>query len=426
MLYWREATPPGIPADDKEPKMDFSIPSDLQALVDRARHFVETEVYPLEGDFLLGEFAALAPRLKSGRARARELGLWLPQIAKAHGGLGLDLLGHGLVSAELGRSFLGHYMCNCQAPDAGNMEILVQYGTAEQKARFLGPLLAGEIRSCFGMTEPDYPGSNPSWMGARAEKDGGEYLITGNKWFATGADGAAFAVVMAITDPEAPRHGRASMFLVPADTPGFKVTANTPVMGHRGEGWMSHGEIRLEGCRVPEENRLGPEGAGFLIAQERLGPGRIHHCMRWLGVCERCFDLLCAHSVKRQVAPGRPLALQQFVHGWIAESRAEIDAARLLVLRAAWTIDRKGTKEAADLVSLIKFHTAKAMMKVIDRAIQAHGGLGVTDYTPLAFFYRQERAARIYDGPDEVHKIVVAKRILKKYAAELPAAGEGA
>lgn len=396
--------------------VDFSIPQDIQSLMDKARNFVETELYPIESEFLSREFGALAPVLAEKRAKARQLGLWLPQIAKEHGGLGLSLLGHGLVSAELGRTFLGHYACNCQAPDAGNMEILIQYGTEAQKARYLRPLLDGEIRSCFGMTEPDHPGSNPTWMGTRAVKEGAAYVITGNKWFATGADGSAFAVVMAITNPEAPRHERASMFLVPTDTPGFKVVCNTPVMGHRGEGWESHGEIRLENCRVPEENRLGPEGAGFLIAQERLGPGRIHHCMRWLGVCERSFELMCTYALKRQVAPDRPLALQQFVHGWIAESRAEIDAARLLVLHAAWTIDHRGMKAARDLVSLIKFNTANAMMNVIDRALQTHGGLGVTDYTPLAFFYRNERAGRIYDGPDEVHKIVVAKRILKGLA----------
>ena len=401
--------------------MDFQIPQDIQTLCDQVRRFMTTEVYPLEKEFLVEGFGAVLPRLDEMRTRIKAMGLWLPQIPKAHGGLGLGLLGHGLVSAELGRSILGHYLCNCQAPDAGNMEILIQYGSDAQKERYLEPLLAGEIRSCFAMTEPDHPGSNPTWMGTRAEKDGDSYVLTGNKWFASGADGAAFAVVMAITDPDAPRHERASMFLVPALTPGFEVIANTPVMGHRGEGWMSHGEIRLEGCRVPKENRLGPEGAGFLIAQERLGPGRIHHCMRWLGVCERCFELMCEYAVKRQVAPDRPLAFQQFVHGWIAESRAEIDAARLLVLRAAWTIDNQGMKAAQELVSLIKFYTANVMMNVIDRAVQVHGGLGVTDYTPLAFFYRFERASRIYDGPDEVHKTVVAKRMLKKFAAELSA-----
>jgi alkylation response protein AidB-like acyl-CoA dehydrogenase len=399
--------------------VDFAIPDNIQTLLDKVRQFMETEVYPLERELLVTGFQEVWPRVEEKRRLAREKGFWLPQISKQYGGLGLSLLGHGLVSAELGRSILGHYLCNCQAPDAGNMEILIQYGTEAQKERYLKPLLAGKIRSCFAMTEPDHPGSNPTWMGTRAKKEGDAYVLSGSKWFATGADGAAFAVVMAITNPDAPRHERASMFLVPADTPGFEVVCNTPVMGHSGVGWMSHGEVRLTDCHVPQENLLGPEGAGFHIAQERLGPGRIHHCMRWLGICERCFDLMCDYAVKRQVAPGRPLAMQQFVHGWIAESRAEIDAARLLVLRTAWAIDNQGMKAAQELVSLIKFHTAKAMMNVIDRAIQVHGGLGVTDYTPLAFFYRFERAGRIYDGPDEVHKLVVAKRILKKYAGDL-------
>ena len=406
--------------------MDFTVPVEIQTLLDKVRQFLETDLYPIEKVFLVEGFKAVLPQLEEKRARARELGFWLPQIAKQHGGLGLSLLGHGLVSAELGRTVFGHYVCNCQAPDAGNMEILIQYATEAQQARYLNPLLAGTIRSCFAMTEPDHPGSNPTWMGTRAEKDGDAYVISGNKWFATGADGAAFAVVMAITNPEAPRHERASMFLVPTDTPGFNVVCNTPVMGHCGEGWMSHGEIRLENCRVPKENLLGPEGAGFRIAQERLGPGRIHHCMRWLGICERCFELMCDYAVKRQVAPGRPLAMQQFVHGWIADSRAEIDAARLLVLRTAWSIDHQGMKEARELVSLIKFYTAKVMMNVIDRAVQIHGGLGLTDYTPLSFFYRSERAGRVYDGPDEVHKLVVAKRILKKYAGGLTPGGETA
>lgn len=403
--------------------MDFTIPEDIQAILDKVRDFLEKEIYPIEGDFLEKGFGTMVPQLEEKRAKVRALGLWLPQIAKEHGGMGLTLMGHGLVSSELGRSPLGHYAFNCQAPDAGNMEILIQYGSDAQKGQYLKPLLDGKIRSCFAMTEPDHPGSNPVWMGTTATKDGDMYVINGNKWFASGADGAAFAVCMAVTNADAAPHERATMFLVPADTPGYKVTANTPVMGHRGDGWASHGEITFSNCRVPKENMLGPEGGGFLLAQERLGPGRIHHCMRWLGICERCFELMCDHSIKRQVAPGVPLATRQFLHGWVAESRAEIDAARLMVLKAAWAIDHVGMKEANEQVSLIKFSTAKVMMNVIDRAIQAHGGLGVTDYTPLSFFYRFERAGRIYDGPDEVHKLVVAKRILKRRAAKLMESG---
>ncbi len=397
--------------------MDFAVPDEIQAILVKVRRFVEDELFPLEADFLVKGFNAVQEELEQKRARVKELGLWLPQISKEHGGLGLGLTGHGLVSAELGRSPLGHYAFNCQAPDAGNMEILIDHATGLQKERFLDPLLAGTIRSCFAMTEPDYPGSNPVWLGTRAVKDGPEYVIDGEKWFATGADGAAFAVVMAVTDPQAPPHRRASMFLVPADTPGFHVVRNTPVMGHCGAGWASHGELRFENCRIPLDNLLGKVGEGFRLAQERLGPGRIHHCMRWIGVCERCFEIMCGYAAKRQVSPGEVLGTKQSAQNWIAESRAEIDAARLLVLHAAWTIDNQGAKEARDQISLIKFFVANVMLNVIDRAIQMHGGLGVTDYTPLAFFYRFERAGRIYDGPDEVHKLVVAKRILKKCGA---------
>ncbi|NLF57365.1 MAG: acyl-CoA dehydrogenase [Candidatus Hydrogenedens sp.] len=396
--------------------MDFSITSEMQAVLDRVRAFVEGELFPLGPRFLQEGFGALLPELDALRGRVREAGLSIPQIEKEHGGMGLSVLEHGLVSAELGRSPMGHYVFNCQAPDAGNMEILIKYGTEEQRARYLKPLLAGEIRSCYGMTEPDHPGSNPVWMGTTAVKDGDDFVINGKKWWATGADGATFAIVMAVTNPDAPLHLRASQIIVPMDAPGFSVSAITPFMGHKGEGWASHGELLLENVRVPQSSLLGPEGAGFLIAQERLGPGRIHHCMRWIGVCERCFELMCRYAVRREVAPGHPLATRQFVQGWVAESRAEIDAARLMVLHAAWMIDKVGPKEARDNVSLIKFTVANTMMRVIDRALQVYGGLGVSDYTPLALFYRTERAGRIYDGADEVHKISVAKRILRGYA----------
>ncbi len=396
--------------------MDFSLSAEMEDLQGRVRRFIEEEVYPVERTFLLEGFGAVEPECERLRHRAREQGFWLPPIPREYGGMGLGLVDHGLVSAELGRSPLGHYVCNAQAPDAGNMEILIRYATDAQKARFLQPLLEGRIRSCFSMTEPEHAGSNPVWMSTTAVRDGDHYVINGHKWFTTAADGAAFAVTMAVTDPDASSHERASMFLVPTDTPGFRLECNTPVMGHRGEGWHSHGEIRYKDCRVPAENLLGPLGAGFVIAQERLGPGRIHHCMRWLGICERCFDLMCDRAWEREVAPGDPLAGKQFILGWIAESRASIDAARLLVLRTAWRIEREGARAARDDVSLIKFHVAQVMMDVIDRAVQVHGGLGVTDYTPLAFFWRNERAGRIYDGPDEVHKLVAARRALKARA----------
>src|SRR6185369_7737105 len=247
----------------------------------------------------------------------------------------------------------GHWAFNCQAPDAGNMELLMQYGTDAQRERFLAPLVRGEIRSCFTMTEPEHAGSNPVWLSTTARKEGGEWVLHGHKWFATGADGAAFAICMATTDPDAEdRHRRASMILVPTDTPGFERLGNLSVMGDRGGDWASHGEVAYHGARVPLENLLGGQGLGFLIAQERLGPGRIHHCMRWIGICERVFDTMCRHITHRKIDDEKTLATRQIAQAWVAEARAEIDASRLMVLNAAWTIERKGFQVARDQVSL--------------------------------------------------------------------------
>jgi alkylation response protein AidB-like acyl-CoA dehydrogenase len=319
----------------------------------------------------------------------------------------------------LGQSLIGHYVFNCQAPDAGNMEILIEHGTPEQKKTYLEPLLRGDIRSCFAMTEPEHAGSNPTWLSTQAKKDGKDYVINGHKWFASSADGATFAVVMAVTNPDAPAHERASQILVPLNTPGFKFVKNLSVMGHVGEDHASHAEVRFENCRVPQSNLLGKEGAGFAIAQERLGAGRIHHCMRWLGICERAFHLMCKRAAERELAPGKPLGTRQIVQMWIAESRAQINAARLMVLEAAWKIQNLGQKEARVEISCIKFFVAGVLLEVLDRAIQTHGGMGLTTETPLAAFYAAERGARIYDGPDEVHKMVVARQAMKKYGVQV-------
>ena len=397
--------------------MDFSISNKMGELLRTIRQFVEREIHPLETR-AEKSFLAVLPELQRKRAQVKELGLWAPQIAKEYGGMGLSFMEHALVSEELGRSPLGHFVFNCQAPDSGNMEILIEFGTEQQKERWLRPLARGEIRSCFSMAEPEYPGSNPVWMGTTAIKDGVEYVINGHKWFTSAADGAKFAIVMAVTDPDAGPHGRASQFIVPTDTPGFRLVRNISCMGHAGEDWASHAEIVYENCRVPRANLLGPEGAGFAIAQARLGPGRIHHCMRFIGICERAFDLMCTRAAQRELAPGDKLGSRQSVQNWIADSRAEINAARLMVLEAAWTIDTRGTKEAREEISLIKFYVANVMMNVIDRAIQVHGALGISDDILLSGFYRSGRGARIYDGADEVHKTVVAKRILKRYGLQ--------
>ncbi len=395
--------------------MYIEVSSETKMILDTMREFIREEVLPLEKLFLAHDFETLVPKLQEKRAKAKSLGLWLPQIPQEYGGMGLSLVDHGHVSEVLGQTPLGHYIFNCQAPDAGNMEILIEHGTEEQKETFLKPLLAGETRSCFSMTEPGHPGSNPTWMSTTAVKEGDSYIIDGHKWFTSAADGAAFAIVMAVTNSEASKHLRASMIIVPTDTPGFTLVRNISVMGERGEGFASHAEVLYDECRVPQTNLLGAEGAGFVIAQNRLGPGRIHHCMRWIGICERAFDLMCRYAVIREVAPGRPLASQQTIQNWAAELRAEINASRLMVLHAAYKIDREGTYAARDEISLIKFYVANVLQRVLDLAIQTHGAMGMTDELPLAWWYRHERAARIYDGADEVHKRSVARRIFKRY-----------
>jgi acyl-CoA dehydrogenase len=400
--------------------MDFAIPESLRPILADIRAFLDERVIPVEETFKGAEdFTPVEAAMREVRAEAKARGLWLPQMAKRHGGMGLSLLEHGLVSEVLGRSPLGNYALNCQAPDAGNMEVLAEYGSRAQRERFLEPLLAGEIRSCFAMTEPDKAGSNPVWLGTTATKDGDDYVIEGHKWFTTAADGAAFSIVMAVTEPEGPPHKRATMFIVPTDNPGFRLVRNIPIMGEAGSGWASHAEVRFEGCRVPASAMLGFPGAGFLIAQARLGPGRIHHCMRWIGICERAFDMMCERAATRELSPGKPLATKQTIQNWIAESRAEIDAARLAVLHAAWRIDAVGQKAARVEVSAIKFHVAKVLRSVLERAIQTHGALGITDDTVLSYFYRHERGAQIYDGPDEVHKSVVAREVLKRFGFDL-------
>jgi len=393
---------------------------ELLGLLDRIKVFVRTQIYPLESDFLRHPFRDLVPELRAKREQVKAAGLWAPHLPEEHGGLGLTLSEFALVSEELGRTPLGHYLFNCQAPDIGNMEILMAHGRAEQKEKYFVPLARGDVRSCFSMTEPEHPGSNPTWMSTTAVKEGDDYVINGHKWFTSSAEGASFAIVMAITNAEASSpYKRASQIIVPIPAAGFTLVRNINVMGDEGSDYASHAEVRFEDCRVPQTNLLGQEGDGFAIAQERLGPGRIHHCMRWIGICERAFDLMCNYAARRELSPGVLLASRHNVQEWIAESRAEINAARLLVLQTARTIDLQGTLSAREDISLIKFFVAGVLQKVLDRAIQVHGALGLTDATVLSYWYRHERAARIYDGPDEVHKSVVARTELRKYGVKL-------
>ena len=389
----------------------------LDIILKKVRYFVESELFPLEKQAAEKGFYEIEPILKQKREKVKALGLWTPQLPKKWGGLGLSLAEFGQVSEQLGRTPYGHYVFNCQAPDAGNMEILIEHGTAEQQEQFLWPLLRGETRSCFSMTEPHHAGSNPIYMSTIAKKVGENYAINGHKWFTSSADGANFAVVMALTNPNSPNpYHRASQIIVPTNTQGFELVRNIAVMGEAGEGYVSHAEIKYNNCVVPQNYLLGKENEGFAIAQERLGPGRIHHCMRWIGICERAFELMCRRAMTRELSPDVFLSSKQTIQNWVAESRAEINAARLLVLDAAKKIDEVGTYRARVEISCIKFYVANVLQKVLDRAIQVHGALGITEDTVLSFWYRHERGARIYDGADEVHKSRVAKLVFKAYA----------
>src|SRR5688572_29969493 len=327
--------------------MDFSIPPAFQSTLDAIDRLLVEHVIPAEREVHDRGFTASTAMLDGLRAKVKAAGLWAPQLPADIGGMGLGLVEHGLVSERLGRSPIGHFVFGCQAPDAGNIEILHKYGTPEQKTKWLMPLARGETRSCFSMTEPENPGSNPTLLSCRAQLDGDHYVVDGHKWFTSSADGAAFAIVMAVTEPDAPPHQRASMIIVPTDTPGFNLVRNVGVMGHAGSGHASHAEVIYQSCRVPRSNLLGPEGSGFVIAQERLGPGRIHHCMRWLGIAQRAFEMMCARANERVIdTDGGTLADKQVIQHWAAELDAEIRGARLQVLHAAWTIDELGASAA--------------------------------------------------------------------------------
>lgn len=410
--------------------MDFTPTPEVAELRERVLDFIDAEIYPAERELMEAIDAEVGPgvsypaNLTAVRERARAAGLWNLFMPDERFGPGLTNWEYGLLCEEMGRSPLAAPMAfNCAAPDTGNMEILAEHGTPEQRERWLEPLLEGRIRSCFSMTEPEVSGSDPTLLQATAVLDGEEWVIDGLKWFTSGAVGAEVAIAMVITDPDAPPYARASMICVPTDTPGFNLIRPVPVMGH--SGGPGHCEIRYEGCRVPKENLLGERGAGFKIAQDRLGPGRIHHCMRAIGSAERGLEMMCRRANER-VAFGGPLADKQFVQEAIATSRMEIDQARLLTLFAAWKMDTEGKRAARQQISAIKVVAANVVMNVLDRSIQVHGALGMTDDTPLAVLWRFSRMLRLADGPDEVHKMVLARRELNRWAkrAEAEAAGE--
>ncbi|MEB2344205.1 MAG: acyl-CoA dehydrogenase family protein [Deltaproteobacteria bacterium] len=398
--------------------MDFEPSDKCKAILREVERFMDENVYPNERVYQEqveagGDPHAEPPVMLEIRAKAKGLGLWNLFLPDAEYGAGLTNLDYAPLCEVMGRSPLGARAFNCQAPDTGNAEILAEFGTPEQKRQWLEPLLDGTIRSCFSMTEPETSGADPTGLQTRVRRDGDQYVIDGHKWFTSGAIGARFAIVMAVNDPQAPMHERATMVIVPTDAPGFRIARAVSVMGHAGGG--GHCEIYYDDCRVPVANRLGPEGGGFVIAQARLGPGRIHHCMRAIGMAERAFEIMCRHANTRR-AFGTTLGEKQFVQEWIATSRMEIDQARLLTLYAAWKMDTYGKKVARQEISMIKVVAPNMLMNVLDRAIQCLGSLGVSDDTPIAALWRHGRTLRLADGPDEVHKMVIARRELHRFA----------
>ncbi|MBT3428007.1 MAG: acyl-CoA dehydrogenase [Gammaproteobacteria bacterium] len=397
--------------------MDFEISEEGKMIEDQIVRFLEDKIIPAEQtiatesqDTPNGEDTKTMKKL---RDEAKGLGLWNLYLPDKEWGAGVSNLDYSLLCEHMGRSQIAPRVFNCQAPDTGNAEIIAEFGSTEQKAQFLQPLLSGEARSCFSMTEPDTSGADPTGLRTNAVKQGDDYIINGHKWFTSGAVGAHFAIAMVVTNPKGNPHQRTSMLLVPTNTPGFDLIRPVSVMGHTGGG--GHCEIQYNDCRVPTTNLLGPEHGGFMIAQARLGPGRIHHCMRAIGMAERAFEIMCRHAIQRE-SHGSKLADKQFVQEWIASSRMEIDQARLLTQHTAWKMDKLGKQNTRQELSMTKVVVPNMMMTVLDRVIQCLGALGVSDDTPVASMWRNGRALRIADGPDEVHKMVIARRELKRFA----------
>src|SRR3984885_354506 len=398
---------------------DFSTEPEFEEQLAWMREFVREEIFPLETLGLDHErlLAAIAPM----QDEVKQRGLWASHLPPELGGGGFGQVRLGLMHEILGQTPYGPVVFGNNAPDSGNAELLAigiaASGREEQRERFLQPLLDGRLRSGFSMTEPG-AGADPTMITTRAVRDGDEWVIDGHKWFTSNGSVADFLIVMAVTNPDVHPYQGCSMIVVPADTPGVEIVRDVATMEdpveHFGK-FGGHAEIIYREVRVPYENLIGNEGEGFLLAQKRLGPGRIHHCMRWLGQSKRAFDMLCERAVSRYTHKST-LAEKQTVQNWVADSLAEMTAARLMTLYAAWKMDEEGPAEARVEIAMIKYYGASVLYNVIDRAIQVHGSLGFSTDLPLESMYRAARAARIYDGPDEVHKVTVARRTLKEYA----------
>jgi acyl-CoA dehydrogenase len=404
---------------------DFSTDAQYEEQLAWMREFVREEIFPLETLDLDHELilAAMEPLQEQVKAR----GLWAAHLPPDLGGMGFGQVKLGLMHEILGQSMYGPVVFGNNAPDSGNAELLAagmeMTGRDDIRERWLAPLLSGSIRSGFSMTEPNTAGSDPRLLKTRATKDGEEWVINGRKWYTTNGSVADILIVMAVTNPEVHPYQGSSMFVVPVDTPGVTILRDVGAMDHPDVVYGrfgNHAEILYDDVRVPADHLIGPEGSGFLLAQTRLGPGRIHHCMRWLGQSQRAFDMMCERALSRYTH-GSLLAEKQTVQNWIADSKAEMHAARLMTLHAAWKMDQVGASASRDEIAMIKYYGAEVLHNVIDRAIQTYGSLGYSSDMPLESMYRAARAARIYDGPDEVHRQTVARHALKSYEArEVP------
>ncbi|HEV3056532.1 MAG TPA: acyl-CoA dehydrogenase family protein, partial [Solirubrobacteraceae bacterium] len=398
--------------------MDFEFSPRAQELRERLLEFMDEHVYPAEPVWRdqmrdSGDPHFHAPVIEELKEEARNRGLWNLFLPDAEYGAGLTNLDYAPLAEIMGRTRIASEACNCSAPDTGNMEVLHQFGSEEQKARWLEPLLAGEIRSAFAMTEPDVASSDATNIALRIERDGDEYVLNGRKWWTSNAyhPNCRILIVMGKTNPDAPTYQQQSMILVPIDTPGVDVVRNLSVFGYTDH--EGHAEVHFTGVRVPADNMIAGEGMGFMIAQARLGPGRIHHCMRAIGAAERALEMLCDRADARETF-GQPVSHNANIRDWIAESRIELEMARLLVLKTAWLMDTVGNQRARTEIAAIKVAVPSIALKIVDRAIQVHGGGGVTDDFPLAAMYAGLRTLRLADGPDEVHKLSLARQELRR------------